>query len=67
MRKPTSEDIQAFRDKEECGVYEARARLMKQYVESELSRIKLSNEPPNAKITRLIDLMLYAMEEGPRG
>lgn len=68
MKKPDAADIKAFRDKEQCGVFEAHARLMKTYVQAELVEIKRSNEPPNSKITRLIDLMLYALEEeGPRG
>lgn len=67
MKKPTPEDVQKFREQHECGVFEARARLMKEYVRGELDEIKRANEPAGAKVTRLIDLMLYALEEGPVG
>lgn len=67
VQKPTSEDVNRYRNEKQCSVFEAHARLMKQYIFDELNEIRAANEPANAKIVRLIDLMLYALQDGPRG
>lgn len=64
MQKPTVEDLVKYQDKNECGLYEAKAQVYRAYVVGEMTEIRNANEPANAKIVRLIDLLLFAMEMG---
>lgn len=65
MPKPTADDMRAYRDKHECGLYEAKAKLMQAYMAEELNAIKVAHDPVGARLTRLIELIEYTLKEGP--